>query len=145
MNAHTVNILLVEDSIGDIRLTQEAFKEAKVNNQLSVCKDGVEAMAFLHKEGEYANSPTPDLILLDLNMPRKNGMEVLSELKADSNLQSIPVVILTTSAAESDIAKSYGLSANCYISKPVDFDQFVNVIQSIENFWLTVVKLPKIV
>jgi len=143
MNLDTINILLVEDSLGDIRLTQEAFLEAKVRNKLNVCKDGVEAMAFLHKEREYADSPTPDLILLDLNMPRKNGMEVLQEIKADDELKTIPIVILTTSSADADIAKSYGLSANCYISKPVDFEQFVKVIQSIEDFWLTVVKLPK--
>jgi chemotaxis family two-component system response regulator Rcp1 len=138
-----IEILLVEDNAGDARLAVEALKEGKVLNNLSVARDGVEAMAFLHREGEYAGAPRPDLILLDLNMPKKDGREVLAEIKTDENLKSIPVVILTTSAAERDIIKSYNLHANCYITKPVDLNQFIEVIQSIEGFWLTLVKLPQ--
>jgi CheY-like chemotaxis protein len=133
---------LVEDSPGDVRLTIEALKEAKVTNNLSVVQDGVEAMDFLQQKGSYKDATRPDLILLDLNLPRKDGREVLAEIKSDSNLKRIPVVILTTSRAESDILKAYDLHANCYITKPVDFKQFMTVVKSIEDFWLTVVKLP---
>lgn len=139
---YPVEILLVEDNPGDVRLTQEAFKEAKVRNNLYVAGDGVEALAFLRQQGLHRSAPRPDLILLDLNLPRKDGREVLAEIKADDNLRRIPVVILTTSSAEEDILRTYDLHANCYITKPVDLDQFVKVVQSIENFWLTIVKLP---
>ncbi|HKP51373.1 MAG TPA: response regulator [Chloroflexia bacterium] len=137
-----IEILLVEDNAGDVRLAVEALKEGKVLNNLSVARDGVEAMAFLRREGEYAGAPRPDLILLDLNLPKKDGREVLAEIKSDDDLKRIPVVILTTSAAERDIVKSYDLYANCYITKPVDLNQFIEVVQSIEDFWLTLVKLP---
>ncbi len=137
-----IEILLVEDSPGDARLAMEALKEAKVLNHISVVPDGVEAMAFLRRQDGYADAPYPDLILLDLNLPKKDGREVLAEVKADSSLQHIPVVILTTSQAEQDVMRSYRLHANCYITKPVDLDQFLEVIKSVENFWLTVVKLP---
>jgi CheY-like chemotaxis protein len=138
----SIEILLVEDSATDVMLAKEALGEAKVHNNLSVVKDGVEAMAFLRKEHSYAEVPRPDLILLDLNMPRKDGREVLAEVKADDDLKNIPVVILTTSQAEQDVLQAYGLHANCYISKPVDFEQFANVVQAIEQFWFTVVLLP---
>jgi two-component system, chemotaxis family, response regulator Rcp1 len=138
-----VEILLVEDSPGDVRLTVEALKEAKVLNRLSVATDGVEALAFLRREPPYTDAPRPDVILLDLNLPRKDGREVLAAIKADNLLRRIPVVVLTTSRAEADIARAYDLHANCYITKPVDFKQFIDVVQSIEDFWLTVVKLPK--
>ncbi len=137
-----IEILLVEDNPGDVRLTREAFKEAKMRNNLHAVGDGVEAMEFLRREGEYASASRPDLILLDLNLPRKDGREVLAEVKADPELRRIPVVILTTSKAEEDIAKTYDLHANCYITKPVDFDRFIEVVKQIEGFWLTVVKLP---
>ncbi len=137
-----IEILLVEDSPGDARLAMEALKEAKVLNHISVVPDGVEAMAFLRRKDGYGDVPRPDLILLDLNLPKKDGREVLAEVKADPSLQHIPVVILTTSQAEQDIMRSYRLHANCYITKPVDLDQFLEVIKSVENFWLTVVKLP---
>jgi chemotaxis family two-component system response regulator Rcp1 len=137
-----VEILLVEDSPGDVRLTMEALKEAKVLNNLSVAKDGVEAMAFLRHEGDWSEAPRPDVVLLDLNLPRKDGREVLAEIKADPNLRRIPVVVLTTSRDEEDVIRAYDLHANCYITKPVDFKQFLRVVQSIEDFWLTVVKLP---
>ena len=142
MNGRPIEVLLIEDSPGDVRLTKEALKEGKILNNLNVVNDGVEAMGFLKKEGEYQISPTPDLILLDLNMPKKDGREVLSEIKADINLRTIPVVVLTTSSAEEDILKSYDLHANCYITKPVDFDQFIKVVKSINEFWLNIVKLP---
>lgn len=132
----------MEDSPGDARLTLEGFKEARVRNSMHVARDGVEAMAFLRKEGKYADMPRPDLILLDLNMPRKDGREVLAEIKGDEDLKTIPVVILTTSAAESDILRSYGLHANSYITKPVDLEQFMMAVRSIEEFWLTIVRLP---
>ncbi len=135
-------ILLVEDNPGDVRLTQEALKEAKVRNDLYIVGDGVEALAFLRKESVYKDVPRPDMILLDLNMPKKNGHEVLTEIKADDNLKRIPVVMLTVSKADEDIIKSYNLHANCFITKPVDLDQFLNVVKSIEDFWLTIVKLP---
>ena len=137
-----IEILLVEDNPGDVRLTQEAFKEGKIKNNLYITKDGVEAIEFLRHEGEYSDSPRPDLILLDLNMPRKSGKEVLEEVKADDDLKRIPVVILTTSEAEQDILRSYDLHANCFITKPVDMNQFIEVVKCIENFWFTVVRLP---
>lgn len=137
-----VKILLVEDSIGDIRLTQEVFKEGKLNNELYTVKDGEEATSFLHKKGPYANSPRPDLILLDLNLPKKDGREVLKEIKSDKDLARIPVVVLTTSKAEEDIERTYDLHANCYITKPIDIDQFIHVAKSIEDFWFSIVKLP---
>ncbi|MCX5654181.1 MAG: response regulator [Planctomycetota bacterium] len=137
-----VEILLIEDSPGDVRLTMEALKEAKVLNNLSVAGDGTEAMAFLKREGAHAKAPRPDMIFLDLNLPKKDGREVLAEIKADPNLRRIPVVVLTTSRNEEDIFRAYDLHANCYITKPVDFKQFLGVVQSIEDFWLTVVKLP---
>ena len=137
-----IEILLVEDSATDVMLAEEALEHGKVSNNLSVVKDGVEAMAFLRKEGQYADSPRPDLILLDLNMPRKDGREVLAEVKADDALKQIPVIVLTTSKAEQDVLNAYALHANCYISKPVDFDQFANVIQAIEQFWFNIVILP---
>ncbi len=142
MNSRTIEILLVEDNPGDARLTLEAFKEGKVVNNLTVVGDGVEALAYLRRQGQYANSVQPDLILLDLNLPKKDGREVLAEIKADERLRNIPVVVLTTSAAEEDIARAYSRHANCYITKPVDLDQFLRVVQSIESFWLTLVKLP---
>lgn len=142
MNCGPIEILLVEDNPGDVRLTIEALKEGKVANKINVAMDGLEAMAFLQRKGKYENAPTPDLILLDLNLPKKNGREVLAEIKMDSKLKHIPVVVLTTSQAEKDIIMTYNMHANCYITKPVDFDQFINVVKSIENFWFTVVKLP---
>ena len=138
-----IEVLLVEDNPGDVRLTMEAFKEARVINHFSVVEDGTEALAYLRREGKYASVALPDLILLDLNLPKKDGREVLKEIKNDENLRRIPVVILTTSTAEQDILKTYDLHANCYINKPVDFDQFLTVVRAIENFWLTVVKLPQ--
>jgi chemotaxis family two-component system response regulator Rcp1 len=135
-------ILLVEDSPGDVRLTQEAFKEGRVSNVLLVASDGIEAMAILRREGPHAEAPRPDLVLLDLNIPRKDGREVLAEIKGDPDLKRIPVVILTTSKAEEDIVKTYDLNANCYITKPVEFDKFLSVVKTIDEFWLTVVKLP---
>jgi len=137
-----VNVLLVEDDPADVRLTQEVLKDAKVINTVSVVEDGIEAMAYLRKEGKYQNVERPDLILLDLNLPRKDGREVLHEIKSDPQLQVIPVVVLTTSQAEEDILKTYRLHANCYVTKPMDLNQFIRVVHSIENFWLTIVKLP---
>jgi CheY-like chemotaxis protein len=137
-----VEILLVEDNPGDVRLTREALKEGKVRNNLYVATDGVEALAFLRREGQYADAVRPDLILLDLNLPRKDGREVLEEIKADGSLRHIPVVVLTSSQAEQDIVRAYDLHANCYVSKPVDLDQFIHVVRSIEDFWFTIVKLP---
>jgi len=146
MNPHVmyypIEILLVEDNLGDVRLTQEALKEGKVHNNLSVVADGAAAMAYLRQQGRFGAAVRPDIILLDLNLPKKNGREVLAEIKQDDRLKHIPVVILTTSKADEDVLKSYNLYANCYITKPVDLDQFIRVIQSIENFWLTIVKLP---
>jgi len=138
----SIDILLVEDNPGDVRLTQEVLKEAKVKNELHIVCDGVEAMAFLRKEGKYKNVSTPDMVLLDLNLPRKSGHEVLNEIKTDENLKRIPVVILTVSKDEEDIIKSYNLYANCFITKPVNLQQFLSVVKSIEDFWLTIVKLP---
>jgi CheY-like chemotaxis protein len=137
-----VEILLIEDSGADVRLTKEALKEGKVLNNLNVVANGVEAMDFLRRKGKYADSPHPDLILLDLNLPKKNGCEVLGEIKQDPDLKRIPVVVLTISKSEEDIMKSYNLHANCYISKPVGLDKFIEVVKSVEDFWLTIVKLP---
>ena len=137
-----VEILLVEDNPGDVRLTREAWKEGKFRNNLHVAEDGVEALAFLRKQGRHVGAVRPDLILLDLNLPRKDGREVLAEIKQDPNLKHIPVVILTTSKAEQDILKTYDLHANCYITKPLDMDQFIRVVKSIEEFWLETVTLP---
>ena len=137
-----IEILLVEDNPGDARLTIEALKEGKVLNNLNVVSDGVEALAYLRRQGTYAQAAKPDLILLDLNLPRVDGRQVLAEIKTDPSLMTIPVVVLTTSASEDDIARAYGSHANCYITKPVDLDQFLRVIQSIETFWLSLVKLP---
>jgi chemotaxis family two-component system response regulator Rcp1 len=137
-----INILLVEDNEPDVVLTQEAFKEAKVANMLYVVEDGVEALDFLRRESRYVEVPRPDLILLDLNLPKKDGREVLDEIKSDPKLASIPVVILTTSTDERDVLQAYSHHANCYITKPVDFAQFMAVVKSIEGFWLTVVRLP---
>ena len=137
-----VDILLVEDNPGDVRLTKEALKEAKIHNMLHVVADGVEAMDFLRKTGGYSDVPVPDLIMLDLNLPRKDGREVLAEIKGDTGLRRIPVIVLTTSSAEEDILRAYDLHANCFITKPVDFIQFARVIKSIEDFWFTIVKLP---
>lgn len=137
-----IEILLVEDSPADVRLTKEALKEEKLHINLSVVNDGVEAMAFLRMEGKYAKAVRPDLILLDLNLPKKDGREVLKEIKDDENLKTIPVVILTISKAEEDILKTYKLHANCYITKPIDLNQFSHVVKSIKDFWLTIVKLP---
>lgn len=142
-NGSPIEVLLVEDNPGDVRLMVEALKGAKVNNNLHVVNNGEAAMAFLRKEDDYAGVPTPDLIMLDLNLPKKDGREVLEEIKGDSLLKHIPVVVITTSAAEEDILKSYKLHANCYITKPVNFGQFTKVVQSIEEFWFTVVKLPR--
>jgi two-component system, chemotaxis family, response regulator Rcp1 len=138
-----INILLVEDNPGDIRLTKEVLKEGKIRNNLNVVTDGEEALLFLKKVGQYKDVFTPDIILLDLNLPKKDGREVLSQIKEDPILKLIPVIVLTTSDAEQDIMNMYAHHANCYITKPVDFNQFINVIRSIENFWLTIVKLPK--
>jgi len=134
--------LLVEDNPGDVRLTCEALTESKVKNNLSIVGDGMEAMAFLRREGTYADAPRPDVILLDLNLPKKNGLEVLAEIKADANLKRIPVVIITSSEAEQDVLRTYDLHVNCYVNKPVDLEQFIRVVQSVETFWLTIVKLP---
>jgi two-component system, chemotaxis family, response regulator Rcp1 len=142
-DAEPIDVLLVEDSPGDVRLTREAFKDAKVHLNLHVVSDGAEAMAFLMREGQHSNVPRPDLILLDLNLPKKDGREVLEEIKKSPTLKSIPVVILTTSASETDILRSYRLHANCYITKPVGLDGFLKVVSSIDNFWLSVVKLPR--
>jgi CheY-like chemotaxis protein len=140
--ARPVEILLVEDSPSDTELTVEALKEAKIHNHLSVVEDGVDAMEFMRRQGRFASAPRPDLIMLDLNLPRKDGREVLAEMKSDPDLKTIPVVVLTTSRADQDVLRAYQLSANCYITKPVDFDQFLNVVRSIESFWLFVVTLP---
>jgi two-component system, chemotaxis family, response regulator Rcp1 len=138
-----IEVLLVEDSAGDVRLTREAMNDAKVHISLSVAKDGIEAMAFLKREGVHHSAPRPDLILLDLNLPKKDGREVLKEIKESEVFKSIPVVILTTSSSKEDVLNSYQLHANCYITKPVALEGFLKVVQSIDNFWLSVVKLPK--
>ena len=137
-----IEILLVEDNPGDVRLTMEGLNEGKVRNNLHVARDGVEALAFLRRESDFVDAVRPDLILLDLNLPRKDGREVLSEIKSDADLKTIPVVVLTTSRAEQDVLHSYQLQANCYITKPVDLEQFITVVKSIEDFWLTIVTLP---
>jgi chemotaxis family two-component system response regulator Rcp1 len=142
-DAEAIEVLLVEDSPGDVRLTREAFRDAKVHINLHVAADGVEAMAFLNRQGLHATALRPDLILLDLNLPKKDGREVLKEIKESSTLKCIPVVILTTSASEADIMRSYEFHANCYISKPVDLEGFLKVVRSIDNFWLSVVRLPR--
>jgi CheY-like chemotaxis protein len=140
--ARPIEILLVEDSHSDVEFTIEALKEAKIRNHLSIAEDVVEAMEFLRRQGRHAKAPRPDLIMLDLNLPRKDGREVLAELKADEKLKMIPVVVLTTSRAEEDVLRAYQLHANCYIAKPVDFQQFLNVVRAIESFWLFIVTLP---
>ncbi|HEX8551277.1 MAG TPA: response regulator [Abditibacteriaceae bacterium] len=137
-----IEILLVEDSPTDVLLAQEALEHAKMLNNLHVASDGIEAMEFLRREGSFADAPRPDLVLLDLNLPRKDGRQVLAEIKADENLKRLPVVILTTSKAEEDVHRAYGLHANCYICKPIDFDRFTEVVKSIEMFWFTIVALP---
>jgi CheY-like chemotaxis protein len=137
-----VEILLVEDNPGDVDLTREALEESKLTNRVNRVEDGVEALSYLHREGKYASVRRPDIILLDLNLPRKDGRAVLAEIKQDPDLRRVPVVILTTSRAEEDILKSYDLHANCYISKPLDFERFTSVVRQIENFWLTIVQLP---
>ena len=142
LNARPAEILLVEDNPGDVRLTREALNEGRILHNLSVVRDGVEALAFLRREGQYADAPWPDLILLDLNLPRKDGREVLAEIKADEQLGRIPLVVLTTSEADQDILKSYDLRANSYIIKPIDVGQFVRVITLLENYWLGIVELP---
>jgi CheY-like chemotaxis protein len=141
-NPPAINILLVEDNPGDVRLTREALREFKVSNLMEVAADGMAALAHLRREGVYAGKPRPDLILLDLNLPKKSGIEVLTEIKSDPDLRRIPVVILTTSAAEQDVVRSYNLHANCYITKPVELQQFLDVVRAIEEFWITIVKLP---
>lgn len=138
----SIEILLVEDNPGDARLAQEALRDSKIHNSLHWVSDGVEAMEFLRRQGKHAQAPRPDLILLDLNLPKKDGREVLAEIKADQGLMTIPVVILTVSEAEEDVLKTYHLHANCYITKPLDLEQFLKVVRSIEEFWLTIVRLP---
>lgn len=137
-----IDILLVDDNPGDVRLTREALKDAKVLNEIHVARDGVEAMQFVHREGSFKNAPMPDLILLDLNLPRKDGREVLADIKQDPKLCHIPVVVLTTSKADEDIVKTYNLHANAYITKPVDLNRFVEIMHTLEEFWFTIVKLP---
>jgi CheY-like chemotaxis protein len=141
--ARAIEVLLVEDDPGDVLLTREAFEDNKVGNNLNVVSDGEEAMAYLRREGRYADASRPDLILLDLNLPRKDGREVLEEVKADPRLRSIPVVVLTTSEADEDILRSYHLHANAYVTKPVDFERFIEVVRQIDDFFVTVVKLPR--
>lgn len=138
-----IEILLVEDNPGDVRLVSESLKEYKICNRLSTARDGEEALEFLRRKGRFADAPRPDVILLDLNLPRKDGREVLQEIKSDPDLRRIPVVVLTSSRDEEDVLKSYDVNANCYITKPVDLDQFVRVVQSIEHFWFSMVRLPK--
>ena len=142
-DSRPIDILMVEDSIDDIEITIEALKSTKINNNLISVRDGIEAMALLRREGEFADAVRPDLILLDLNMPRMDGRQVLEQIKSDPDLQKIPVVVLTTSEAEEDVLKAYELHANCYITKPVGIDQFIKVVQSIEDFWFSVVRLPR--
>ena len=142
LEGRPVRILLVEDNPADVRLTQEALKEAKVRNEIHVASDGEQAMDFLHKRGKNEGAKRPDVILLDLNLPRKSGLEVLKEIKEDSELKRIPVVVITSSKAEQDIVRTYNLHANCYVTKPVDLNQFLEVVKSIEDFWLSIVRLP---
>ncbi len=141
-NVETIDILLVEDNPGDVRLTREALKDAKVLNEVYVAQDGVEAMQFLQKEGKFVGAPTPDMILLDLNLPKKDGREVLAEIKQNEKIRRIPVVILTTSKADEDIIRTYNLHANAYITKPVDLNRFIEIIHTLEEFWFSIVKLP---
>ena len=142
-NTQPIEILLVEDNPGDARLTLEAMREAKVHNRIHVVEDGVEAMEFLRRQGRFGDAPRPDLILLDLNLPRKDGREVLAEVKADPELKRIPVVVLTTSRAEEDVLRAYNLHANCYVTKPVDLEQFMKIVGQIDEFWVKVVTLPR--
>jgi len=142
VRARAIEILLVEDNPGDVRLLTETFREGKISNRLSVVEDGVEALAFLRREGAHGSAPRPDLILLDLSLPRKNGQEVLGEVKQDADLKRIPIVVITSSQAEKDILQAYNNHANCYLTKPVDLEQFMSVVRSVEDFWLSVVKLP---
>ncbi len=143
MKGHPIEILMAEDNPGDVRLTREALRDAKLHNNLTVVPDGVEALAYLRREGKYARAVRPDMILLDWNMPRKSGREVLEEVKADPALRRIPVVVLTSSQADEDIVKAYELHANCYVTKPVGLDQFIAAVQSIQDFWFTIVRLPE--
>jgi CheY-like chemotaxis protein len=142
VSAKPVELLLIEDNPGDVRLTREALKNSDINVHLSVARDGVEAMDFLRRSGPFADAPKPDLVLLDLNLPRKNGREVLSEIKSDPELKRIPVLIMTTSRAEQDVNRAYHLNANCYITKPMDLDEFLRIVKAIEDFWLKTVTLP---
>ncbi len=137
-----INILLVEDNPGDVRLIQEVFRDGKIFNTLDIARDGEEALNYLHKKGTYQNSPKPDLILLDLNLPKKGGTEVLADIKNDESLKRTPVIILTASGAEEDVARAYNNHANCYLTKPIDLNQFINVVQQIKSFWLSIVQLP---
>jgi CheY-like chemotaxis protein len=145
MNIIPIHVLLVEDSVADIRLTKEALRDGKVVNQLHVARDGEEALNFLHQRGEFTKAPRPDLVILDLNLPKLDGKEVLSDMKNDDSLKSIPVAVLTTSSAERDIIESYSLGANCYLTKPVDLEQFLRVVAQIEDFWLGIVRLPSVI
>jgi CheY-like chemotaxis protein len=145
MSVIPIQVLLVEDSVADIRLTKEALRDGKVVNQLHVARDGEEALNFLHQRGEFTNAPRPDLVILDLNLPKLDGKEVLSDMKNDDSLKSIPVAVLTTSSAERDIIESYSLGANCYLTKPVDLEQFLRVVAQIEDFWLGIVRLPSVI
>ncbi|HYQ74306.1 MAG TPA: response regulator [Cellulomonas sp.] len=142
-NGKVIDVLLVEDDPGDVLMTREAFEDNKVANRLAVVSDGVSALAFLRKEGEHADAPTPDLVLLDLNLPRMDGREVLEAMKGDDALRSIPVVVLTTSEAEEDVVRSYSLHANAYVTKPVDFERFIEVVRQIDEFFVEVVRLPQ--
>jgi len=142
VGARAVDILLVEDNPGDVELAREGLRACKIRNTLHVVADGLEALAFLHRTGAYASRPRPDIILLDLNLPKRDGRDLLREIKQDKDLKRIPVVVLTTSAAEEDILRSYTLHANCYVTKPLGIDQFLQVVRAIENFWFTIVKLP---
>ena len=143
LGARPIDILLVEDNPGDVRLTREGLKESRVPNTLHVVEDGVRALAFLRREGEYAGKPRPDIILLDLNLPKKDGREVLEEIKSDTSLRRIPVVVLTTSTSQEDVQKTYDLHANSYVTKPADLEQFIQVVKSLDDFWFSIVKLPK--
>ena len=143
MSLKAVEILLVEDDAGDIDLTKEALEDSKLHFNLNVARDGVEAIAYLNREGRYADCPQPDLILLDLNLPRKNGREVLQDIKSNDNLKFIPVVVLTTSDTDEDVLNSYGLGANCYVNKPLGMEEFTEIVRAIEDFWFTIVKLPR--
>lgn len=145
MSGRVINLLLVEDNPGDVRLIREAFDEAEIVNNMNVVADGVEAMAYLRREGAYSLAPRPDIVLLDLNLPKKDGREVLTDIKADEDLKRIPVIVLTSSNAERDILSTYGLHANCYVTKPADLDEFISVVRSIHGFWLGVAKLPGMV